>query len=72
MSKPTFNESFPAIRLKHNKNIIYCSVERTANDNFEVVRKAYALIIGFDYFKDERSLARFTEEGGVIESYRSS
>lgn len=74
MSKPTltFGKQFPAIQLKHQGNVLHCCVEGTAEKNFEIIRKAYTLLVGFDYFQDNRSRAMFTDEGGVIEAYRAS
>lgn len=72
MNSPTFDTQFPAIRLKHQGNVLHCCVERTANENFEIVRKVYEALTGFDYFEDEKACDRFAEEGGVVEAYRSS
>ena len=63
------------VKVTFQGNVLYCSMHRTAEENFAMARQALSLVCGISeetlFSRPPLGVSHFEDNGGKVELYRS-
>ena len=74
---PITAKMYSGVRVKYKGNVLYCCRSRSADENFEHIKRALCELVGMDFltlfgFYEEGDKSLFEQNDGTVEFYRES